>query len=179
MSNKNQMLKKLKEKFSDCKGNRFIYPQYKLFEETWLFNSKSNLLQQAEELNVPENLRMIFYSLTNYRIVERFYDALMYWDSIDGINGTGGYIACLIDTVVCVDENGNSIYKIATAEDIRVVMESQQKVFNKLGLEHGRHSVVKYRLWNEYNKLLKEELSNRGSNIKYHFKTYDFTFRLE
>lgn len=175
MSNRNKVLKGLKERFAQCTENTFVYPKHKLFEELWLTDSKSDLLQQAKDLNVPENILMFFYKITNYNIVSRFEDALAYWDCLEHINGSGGYTVNTFH-YVCVKEGDNLIHRCATDDELLSLLRCENIIFKKMNISNGYHTVIKDRLWNDFNKYLKEELNKINPNIEYYYESYSISF---
>ncbi len=182
MNSKKNVLKDIKYKFSQCEGTVYTVPQHELFEELWLKNGSSDLLEKARELNIPKYLLMYFYKEFNEDMVYRFENALEYWDSItdsDSLglkNGSGNY-SFSSKFYICVKENDLAIHREATPNEVISILEAESKVCKELGITRGYKSIAKDNLWSKFDELIKEEL--RKMNIECFYDVYSFVFLRE
>lgn len=178
MNSKKKTLTQLKERFAKCKGNHYVCSQSELFEELWLKNTKSNLLQKAEALNVTENFKMAFYGKLNYDMIYRFETALGFNSEFDDLimaPHSNGHI-CGTRYFVHVYENGKFIDREPNDNEEDLILKVQYNLVHKVFNCGSLSSIATRGLCDKYNKLFKEAMQEAGSNIEYVYEVYKFTF---
>lgn len=180
MSSKKKALSKLNEIFKQCESNRYVCSQSKLFEELWLKDSKSNLLQQAEELDIPENFRMAYYQKVNPDMVYRFETVLGFNSKFDDMMVSHNGFICDTDHLVHVcDENGISVNRKLTEDEIDLVLKVRYNLAQNVFGGSPLSVIATSGLSEKYNELFKAEMRKAGSNIEYVYEVYKFTFLKE